>query len=193
MLHHCGVAFERRVLSTFADFDALLALSPLGKVPVLLLSNGEVLPDSRAIVDHLQETAPPSCLLLQSSGEARRRVLHVEAVALGLAEKTYERGIEVSRRASGTQDPAWMARLERQITSALACLDEQQPAPFLAGDMLTIADVTAAVALTCVRKKLPHLAPDGARPVLETHRAWCETLPAFQAAPYSATEAARSG
>ena len=36
VLHHYGVAFERRVLSTFTDFDAMLQLSLLGKVPVLL-------------------------------------------------------------------------------------------------------------------------------------------------------------
>jgi glutathione S-transferase len=35
-LHHYGVAFERRVLSTFADFDTMLELGPPGKVPVFV-------------------------------------------------------------------------------------------------------------------------------------------------------------
>lgn len=32
-----GIGFERRVLSVFADFDAMLRINPLGKVPVLQL------------------------------------------------------------------------------------------------------------------------------------------------------------
>ena len=70
--------FERQVLSVFADFDAMLLINPLGKVPVLQLDNGERLFDSRAILDHLDEqaergpphgadradpTAAPSCAL----------------------------------------------------------------------------------------------------------------------------------
>ncbi|MEL6266318.1 MAG: glutathione S-transferase N-terminal domain-containing protein, partial [Pseudomonadota bacterium] len=34
-LHHYGLPFERRVLSVFLDFDALLAIHPAGKVPAL--------------------------------------------------------------------------------------------------------------------------------------------------------------
>ena len=33
--------FERQVLSVFSDFDAMLLINPLGKVPVLQLDNGE--------------------------------------------------------------------------------------------------------------------------------------------------------
>ena len=35
VMHYYGLAFGRRVLSTFADFDAMLELGPLGKVPIL--------------------------------------------------------------------------------------------------------------------------------------------------------------
>src|SRR5471030_371533 len=63
-MHHYGMAFERRVLSTFADFDAMLALSPLGKVPALVLPDGETLCDSRAILDFLHGQAGPARALL---------------------------------------------------------------------------------------------------------------------------------
>jgi glutathione S-transferase len=41
-----GMAFERRVLSVFTDFDEMLSLNPLGKVPVLELDDGEHLFDN---------------------------------------------------------------------------------------------------------------------------------------------------
>jgi glutathione S-transferase len=193
VLHHYGVAFERRVLSTFADFDAMLEMSPLGKVPVFVLADGERLWDSRAILDFLHGQAPAERLLLPPEEPQRRAVLRTEAAAVGLAEKAYERGIEFARKAPGTHDPAWIARVERQISSILQWLEAQRPTPFLRGSRLSIADVTAAIALTYIREKWPQLLPMGAYPALERLRADCEALPAFRAAPYSATEAAQSG
>jgi glutathione S-transferase len=192
-LHHYGITFERSVLSTFADFDAMLELSPLGKVPVLILPGGERLWDSRAILDFLHGKAPLERLLLPREEPERRRVLRLEATALGLAEKAYERGLEFPRRAPGTHDLAMVARLDRQIGSALAWLEARRPVPFFQGLALNVADATAAVALTYIREKLPKLAPHGAYPALEAHRAACELLSSFQAAPYSAAEAAKTG
>jgi len=193
VLHYYGVAFDRRVLSTFSDFDTMLELGPLGKVPVLVMANGERLWDSRAILDYLHGQASPKLSLLPHEEPRRRQVLRAEAAAVGLAEKAYERGIEFARRAPGTQDPTWIARLERQIASTLAWLEAQGPAPFLVDQSFSVGDVTAAVALTYIKEKWPQLLPPGAFPALEMHRAACEASPAFQAAPYSATEAAQSG
>jgi glutathione S-transferase len=193
VLHHYGVAFDRRVLSTFADFDTMLELGPLGKVPVLVMADGEHLWDSRAILDFLHGQAFPERSLLPQEEPRRRQVLRVEAAAVGLAEKACERGIEFARRAPGTQDPVWITRLERQIASTLAWLEAQRPAPFLVGPAFSVGDLTAAVALTYVKEKWPHLLPPGAFPTLEIHRVACEAMPAFQAAAYSTTEAAQSG
>ena len=59
VMHYYGVAFGRRVLSTFADFDAMLELGPLGKVPILVMADGERLWDSRAVLDFLHGRASP--------------------------------------------------------------------------------------------------------------------------------------
>ena len=193
VLHHYGVVFERRVLSTFTDFEVMLGLGPFGKVPVFILPDGERLWDSRAILDHLHGEESSERVLLPREEPERRKVIRAEVTALGLAEKAYERGIEFARRAPGKQDPIWIARLERQIGSALAWLDAQRPAPYLVGQRLSVADVTAAVAFTYIREKWPQLVPPSAFPEMEAHSARCETIPAFCAASYSTTEAARSG
>ena len=50
-LRHYGMAYQRKPLSVFADYDAVRALHPLGRVPILLLDGGETLADSAAILD----------------------------------------------------------------------------------------------------------------------------------------------
>ncbi|MFI4997457.1 MAG: glutathione S-transferase N-terminal domain-containing protein [Hyphomicrobiales bacterium] len=52
-LNHYGIGFTRQVLSVFGDFDQMLTVNPLGKVPSLALEDGESLFDSRAILEEL--------------------------------------------------------------------------------------------------------------------------------------------
>src|SRR5262249_54006346 len=119
---------------------------------------------------------------------ARRAVLRLEAAGTGLAEKAYERGIEFARRAPGTQDPAWAARLETQIASVAGWLEARADGPFLHGDRLSRADLATAIAMTYLGAKQPQLVA-GRYPRLEAHRRHCEDLPCFAAAAYSASEA----
>jgi len=192
-LNHYGIAFERQVLSVFQDFDAMLSVNPLGKVPALILSGGEPIYDSRAIVEYLESIAPADRRLTPSDAGPRREMLRIEAVGLGLAEKTYERGIEFSRRSPGTQDPAWVARLERQIGSALSWLEALPQAEWLVGDRMTRADLAITVAATYVLEKLPQLYDPADFPRLEAQRRKCEASAPFAAAPYSAAEAHATG
>ncbi|MEM7743797.1 MAG: glutathione S-transferase family protein [Pseudomonadota bacterium] len=191
-LHHHGVAFERRVLSTFAHFDDVAEVNPLSKVPVLVLPDGHALPDSGAIVQYLDLQAPADQRLLPE-GETARDVLTIEAIGVGLAEKTYERGIEVNRRAPGTQDPAWMARLEAQITSALRWLERRARADWFVGNRLSRADLAVTVAVTYATEKLPHLFDSNRWPKLSAFRERAEGTEPFCVAPYSAQEARATG
>ena len=192
-LHLYGLPFERRALSVFRDFDAVLAISPLGKVPVLLLNDGEPLFDSRAILDHLDSLVGPDARLLPKAEPDRRSVLRAEAVALGLCEKLYEHGVELGRRAPGRQDPAMLERAERQIRSALGWLEALRPAPWLVGGRFTRADATAAIALTYLREKSAGVVDPAEVPALRALCDRCEATEPFRRAAYSAVEAARSG
>lgn len=46
-----GVAFEHRDWSVGRDFDRIREYSPLGRVPVLVLDDGEALTESAVILD----------------------------------------------------------------------------------------------------------------------------------------------
>ncbi len=192
-LNHYGMAFDRRVLSTFQDFDEMLAINPLGKVPSLILPEGDHLYDSRAIIEYLESIAPPDRRLTPTDDAPRREMLRVEAVGVGLAEKVYERAIEFSRRSSGTQDPVWIKRLERQIESALLWLETLPHSDWFVGDEMTRADLAIAVAATFLVEKLPQLFDATRFPQLDAHRQRCEALPTFLAAAYSASEALATG
>jgi glutathione S-transferase len=128
-----GFPFVRRPFSVFKDFDAVLALNPLGKVPVLTLDDGENLFDSRAILDYLDSLVEPGFRLLPPAEPERHRVLRVEVIAVGLCEKLYELGYEFARREAGKQDSGVVARTERQVRSALDWLEVLRPSPWLQG------------------------------------------------------------
>src|SRR5215475_6458760 len=128
-LHRYDLSFERRVLSVFSDFDAMLAINPLGKV--LVLDDGERLFDSRAILDYLDSLVASDRRLVPANQPDRRKVLRIDAVASGLAEKLYERAYEFARRDPIKRDPSIIARVERQIDSALLWLEGLGPSPWL--------------------------------------------------------------
>lgn len=193
LLHWHGIAFEREVLSVFRNFDAVLERNPLGKVPALQLDDGTWLYESRSIVEWVEARADDASRLTPSDPNLLGQTLRLEAVAIGLAEKGYERGVEVSRRAPSARDQAVIARTERQIASALAWLEAEIGEPWAAGQRFGRADLAIAVALTYLSAKLPALYDAEACPRLEALRRRAEALPALQAAPYSAAEAAASG
>ena len=192
-LNHYGMPFERRILSVFQDFDEMLDINPLGKVPTLILPGGEHLYDSRAIIEYLEGTVHTDRRLTPKNAALRRNMLCVEAVGVGLAEKIYERAIELSRRSPGTQDPVWIIRLERQIDTTLDWLEGRMNSDWLVGDEMTRADLAVAVAATYMVEKLPKHFDDARFPQLEAHRKRCEGLPVFSLAAYSVSEALATG
>ena len=57
-----GFAYEHDTRSVFADFDAMRAINPLGRIPSLILPDGETLIDSAAILDwRLPEPVASAC------------------------------------------------------------------------------------------------------------------------------------
>lgn len=186
-LHHYRLPFKRQVISAYDDFDALLALNPLGKVPALDLGDGTVLADSHLILDHLDRLAGPDSALLPAGGKERVQLLAFVGVTVGLAEKAVEFRTETVRRPPEKQDRARVERITAQIGASLDWLEARMPeAGFLAGATLTHADIACAAALTFILNKNPeHLRGANAFPNLRAHRQRCEALAVFRAAPFA--------
>src|SRR5262249_56364692 len=90
-----GLSYEHDTRSVFGDFDSMRQTNPLGRIPSLVLDDGEVLIDSAAILDWLDQSVGPERALLPPGGPARRRALRLIARATGAIDKTaaaaYER------------------------------------------------------------------------------------------------------
>ena len=90
-----GFAYEHDARSVFGDFDAMREINPLGRIPSLVLDGGEVLIDSAAILDWLDQTVGPARALMPPAGAERRRALRLIALATGAIDKigaaAYER------------------------------------------------------------------------------------------------------
>lgn len=187
-LHHYGIAFRRNPISVFADAGAMARINPLVRIPSLVLDDGEVLIDSAAILDHLDEGAGPGRALTPRSGVERRRVLHFIAAATGSIDKAGAVVYERHFHAPEAVNEAWLERCLSQLRGGLAFLETQMTDQWLALGRLTQADVTTAALLGYLVLRIPEIALARDYPRLADLSARCEALPAFAAARPSPDE-----
>ena len=147
-LHLYGIAWEQRPWSTFGDAERLAALNPLRRVPTLVLDDGEVLIESGAILDHLDELVGPAAALLPATGAARRRALHTCALATGLADKAVS--LLYERLLHAEASDVWTARCRAQVDGVLDALERERAGlatPWWFGARVGHADIAVACAL----------------------------------------------
>jgi glutathione S-transferase len=176
-----GFAFEHRPWSTFGDADKIAPFNPLRRVPTLVLSDGEVLIESTAILDYLDELAGPEKAMMEASGPGRRHALKICALATGLADKAvslvYERVLRKDH-----QSKIWVERCEAQIGGVLDVLEEERAgvaSPFWSGVKISHADVAVACVLRFTGEAHPRLLDPARHPALADHAARCEALEVF--------------
>ncbi len=176
-----GLPYEHCTLSVFADAEAMRRINPLGRIPSLRLDDGEMLIDSAAILDWLDETAGPERALLPAHGSARRRALRQMALATGIIDKvgqaTYERLLRPRER----QWPEWIARCRLQATSGLEALEAEAGEGWLGGLRIMQPDITTACALFYISLADPDFLEGGRWPKLRALAQRCESLPEFAA------------
>ncbi len=177
-LRHHGIAFERRGLSVFADFESLRLTNPLGQAPALTVHDGGVLTNTHAILDWLDAESPETTLVPAAH---RLGVLRVEAMANALADKSVALNWETIHRPADLHWEEGMERARIQISAAMDWLEPRAtPGPMFGG--LTRADLALACAARFVKEK--HPAHWGTHPNIATHLEACESMPPFAAEPY---------
>src|SRR5689334_20108927 len=102
--------FERKAISVFADAQEMARIHPLVRIPSLILDDGEVLIDSAAIIDHLDEARGPDLALTPRSGKERRRVLQATVAATGAIDKAGDIVYERHFHDDTQRSQAWEAR-----------------------------------------------------------------------------------
>lgn len=140
--HELGLAerltIEIQVVSPTEPNAAVYAENPLGKIPVLVLEDGQALFDSRVIVAYLDALAG-GARLIPAPGGARWQTLRLEAAADGLADAAVLMRFDQLHRPEGDRAPSWIDGQWRKVDQALDWLEaEIDPAAWTIGEIAAV-------------------------------------------------------
>ncbi len=179
------VAAEKHILLelqevVLADPDNPVAdFNPLGKIPVLIMDDGEPLYDSSVIVDYLEQRTPVAHLLPDDS-RMRFQVKRWEALADGVCDAAVAVMLE-RRRAENLQDPSWIARQMSKVERGLRRMEYDLAGhDFCVGDSMTAADIALGCVMAYLNLGYPELDFDHQYPKLAKHNARMMQRPSFQ-------------
>ncbi|WP_414159342.1 glutathione S-transferase N-terminal domain-containing protein [Pseudomonas sp. BNK-45] len=157
LLHETGqlnrVALQASQLSPVNPDATLNQDNPLGKIPALRLADGQVLYDSRVILDYLdqQHVGNP---LIPRDGSARWRRLTLAALADGIMDAAVLVRYELALRAPEKHWEQWLDGQRDKIRRALAVLEAEAIA-----ELASHFDV-AAISVACALGYLDFRHPD---------------------------------
>lgn len=138
---------------------SIAATSPLGKVPCLVMEAGDVIHDSRVIVEYL-DTLSPVGKLIPAVGRERAEVKTWEALADGILDAAILARLEATwgGRTEAQRCQAWIDRQLGKVDTALQVTSKDLgDKPFCAGIHLSLADVAVGVALGYLDFRFPQL------------------------------------
>ena len=176
-----GFTFEHRNWSVGQDFERIREYNPLGRVPTMVLDDGDVLAESATILDWLDETVGPERALLPVRGAERRRALQIMAIATGAADKGVAQLYEGAFRPPEKRHAPWVDRCRTQMLAALGELERicsGVESEWLLGARVSQADVTLTAVSTFLHEALQLDAT--VRPALAERTARGEALASFR-------------
>lgn len=177
-----NMPFEHRNWSVGKDQGDIRRYNPLGRVPTLVLDDGEALIESGAILDYLDETVGADRALLPRNGNNRRLALKLMGIATGAADKGVAQLYEGAFRPEEKRHEPWVERCRSQMHEGLAELDRHAATldgkGWLIGTRMTQADITVSCAATFLHEALN--LDQGRYPSLMRQVARCEALPVFR-------------
>lgn len=123
--------------------DSIRQQNPLGKIPALILENGEVLYDSRVILEYLDHLAGGG-RIVPSSGWERFAALRQQALADGIMDAALLYVYEGRWRAEDRREPKWLELQTGKIERGLAEAEARLSTP---DAVLHVGHITLACAL----------------------------------------------
>src|SRR5688572_11304116 len=130
----------------FEAATGVAAYNPLGKVPVLVLDDGNTLFDSRVIVEYLDNASPVTKLL---PDETRHRIQtrRWEALADGCTDAVVAIVME-KRRPAQFQYDEWLARQQGKVGRTLEVMSgELGTRSWCCGDFFNLSDIAVGCCL----------------------------------------------
>lgn len=187
-LNQLQMPFELEQLYVFKSPEEVRKYNPLVRIPTLILDDGEVLVESYAILDELDQMAGSENCLTPPAGSDRRRVMKVTAVGVGSMEKAQWAFYEGRFRPEEKIHKPWIEHNDEQVLGGLGYLNDLAER---AGDSgwladtqrMSQADITAVVAYTFAEAIRPNLEIAKRLPSLAGFSDRCEALDIFSDAP----------
>jgi len=174
-----AIPYEHEDLNGYANPVRARELNPVGKVPVLVLEDGERLIDSGAILDHINELVGPERALIPASGAARRSALQLSAISTTICEQVTARHFEQQRR-SGSAQPELLERYRQQIIGGLKALDVAARSSGPIGTRsMDVATISAVIAFDYTSRWYPELDRASVAPALASVAVALVDEPAF--------------
>jgi glutathione S-transferase len=178
-----GMGYEHANWSVGRDYERIRQYNPMVKVPTLVLDDGEVLSESAAILDYLDQSAGPARALLPAAGRARRDALRLMALSMLAAEKGRDQLQESIFRPKEKIHEPWLERLRSQMNGGLAELDRycqsRTGEQWLIGSAMSQADITVSCGFTYLNDALPDATVAARHTHLAIFVARCEALEPF--------------
>ena len=133
------------------------SLNPLGKVPCLILHDGEAIYDSRVIVEYVDTLSPVGKLIPVESRE-RAIVKTWEALADGIMDAGILARLEATWRPAEQQSQAWIERQMGKVEAALSQMSQELGEnAWCHGNQMTLADIALGCALAWLSFRFPKL------------------------------------
>lgn len=104
----------------------LNAANPLGRIPALVLDNGDVIHDSHVICEYL-DSVGHGPILVPRSGPERWRTLTLASLSDGLIEQALLQVYEGRYRPAEMRVDSWVQRLQSKIDLTLDTLEKSPP------------------------------------------------------------------
>jgi len=163
--------------------------NPIGKVPCLVMEDGEAVFDSRVICEYV-DTLSPVGKLIPQSGRERVEVRCWEALADGMLDAAVLIRLEGTQREASQRNDDWLARQRRKIDEGLVAMSQGLAGkPWCANNHYSLADVAVGCALGYLDFRMPELNWREKYPNLDKHfgklsqrQSFIDTLPDTQPA-----------
>jgi len=161
------MALEKKIPLELIEEDltkkssTLIKSNPLGKIPALILDNGDILLDSPVICEYIDFLSDDP-KLIATELNLRFRALHLEAIADGLMDVTVGAYMEKQRHPKDFHQ-GFMAAQEETIARTLTFFEEN----IKELNSLSLVSIAVASSLGYIQFRLASLAPNATTPKLK--------------------------
>ncbi|MFC0400567.1 glutathione S-transferase C-terminal domain-containing protein [Paraburkholderia rhizosphaerae] len=155
--------------NVWSDETTIHTFNPIGKVPCLVMEDGEAVFDSRVICEYV-DTLSPVGKLIPQPGRERIEVRCWEALADGMMDAAVLVRLEGVLREPEQRSEKWLARQRRKVDEGLVAMSQGLGSnAWCAGNRYSLADIAVGCALGYLDFRTPELNWRESHPNLDKH------------------------